>query len=338
MRSKTILAIFIFTMLICLCFLSEMIVYAEINYAYSSENARASKDHSLQAVTEQIPEPVTTSAYEKSTVAVSGIGSYDKNINIEILAGGSCTNTTLYDYLIMVVMSEMPYTFEMEALKAQAVAARSYTLRQFTDESRHKGYTVCRDPSHCSAGLDREAYIDKYGMEAYEKAYKRVCEAVSKTDGEVIEYNGELCCAVYHSSSYKTTENSYNLWGTETPYLVSVTTPEESSVQTVSISPGKLGAKSADSIKVNRNDTGRCENIIVGDRVIKAGKIRSALGLKSSNFEVKRDGENLVFTVYGYGHGIGMSQYGANEMAKFGKTYSDILTHYYTGVEIVKQI
>lgn len=263
---------------------------------------------------------------------------YDINTSIEILTSASCIESDLREYLIMNVMSEMPYTWEKEALRAQAIACRTYSLNLMIDGTRHGENTVCTDSTHCSAVLTREEYISRYGNDEYEKAYAAVSEAVDSTDGYVMTYNGELCTAVYHSSSRGTTESSYALWGTYTPYLVSVSTPEITEAQVVRARLEKLCGGCSGNVSIRYNESGRCESMTVGERDIPASELRSALGLRSSDIEIYVDGDEVVFTVYGYGHGIGMSQYGANEMAKQGSDARDILTHYYTGVTLERMI
>lgn len=259
---------------------------------------------------------------------------YDVNMSIEILTKASCIESDLREYLIMNVMSEMPYTWEREALRAQAIACRTYSLKLMLDGSRHGERAVCTDSSHCSAMLTREEYVTRYGNDEYEKAYAAVSEAVDSTDGLVITYNGELCTAVYHSSSYGATESSYELWGTYTPYLISVGTPEITEAQVVRARLDELADGSSREVSIKYNDSGRCDCIIVGEREIAASELRARLGLRSSAIEFCVDGDEIVFTVHGYGHGIGMSQYGANEMAKKGSDAGAILTHYYTGVTL----
>lgn len=340
MNKKLLGGIFASVMFLCLYFSSGILVFAREKPDVPRHGVEKLTVSVRSLANDSLHEPVidkSDTVPSDQTITFSG---YDKNTVIEFLKDDTCTETTLEEYLIMVVMSEMPYTFESEALRAQAVAARTYTLKMLEDASRHPGNTVCSDPGHCSAALDKKAYTEKYGADEYQKAYAAVSEAVRSTDGTVITYDGELCTAVYHSGSSGITENSYNLWGTYTPYLISVETPEKIEAQTVRVSTESFmkkvfpGGSLNTDIKIVRNDTGRCEKMTAGESEVKAGTLRQILGLKSSAFDISRDGDDIIFTVYGYGHGIGMSQNGANEMAKSGASYTDILTHYYTGVDI----
>ncbi len=334
MESKIITVIFSVILSIAVIFSTEIFVFADKSIANvncpvkldsRAESCNESKNINI-AIVDDIEDA-------KNDLLISK----DESINIEFLKSGSCKNITLQDYLIMVVMSEMPYTYEREALKAQAVAARTYTLKLMEENERHNGFCVCNNPSHCSAALDREDYIEKYGDKAYESAYAVAKKAVSETDGLVIRYDGELCCAVYHSNSNGKTESSYNLWGTYTPYLISVSTTESPTIQTVSVDKSKflktIGTEN-DRFNVIYNDSGRVKEIKCADKVVTASKLRQLFGLKSCDFEILCNQNKIIFNVYGYGHGIGMSQLGANEMAKEGSAFDEILKHYYSGVSV----
>ena len=299
---------------------------------YGTENIGSDRAHPLSVVHETESTRSSKENQMKDSLKI-----------LAFLRDGVKTEINFEDYLICVVMSEIPYTFEKEAIKAQAVAARTYALRQMNSGERHGFNTLCDDSSHCSAYLSKEEYTEKYGSDAYKKAYETVSEAVHETDGEVICYNGELCCAVYHSSSSGYTENSYNLWKTVTPYLTSVETYETVDSSEVTVKADKMGAFLSccdgfngdyNKISVEYNDSGRCDSVRIAGVTVAAGTLRSRFGLKSCDFSLKYSDGEYVFTVYGYGHGIGMSQLGADAMAKQGRDYREILLHYYSGVEI----
>lgn len=323
MKRQTIITILLITVTMCLSLLLKMSVVAYAGTLDEAKCRRLNND-----IKSEVCERVLFIGYDEKTSVT--VASADKSLEL-----------SLKDYLTSVVMSEIPYTYESEAIKAQAVAARTYALNLLETGSRHGKGCVCDSAAHCSAYLDRESFIEKYGEAAYNLAYAAASAAIDATDGEVITYDGELCTAVYHASSYESTESSYNLWGTYTPYLLSVTTPENGEPISVSIDRTSfekyaysLGAKSFSSVSVVYNDSGRCDALNVGGISISASSIRAKFGLKSCDFNLRVDADNIVFTTYGYGHGIGMSQEGANIMAKEGKTYKDILLHYYTGVKI----
>ena len=274
---------------------------------------------------------------------------YGGNMTVRVLdeKSGEIIQMKLDDYITCVVAAEMPYTFNSEALKAQAVAARSYCIYKISNGSGHNNADICTNYSHCAAYVTEKELTDKYGKTTANKILTKVRAAVSATSGEIITYNGEPALALFHSRSWQQTESSENVWGGKLPYLTSVSTPEEDSVSTVTITEKELNelfnstyavqvSNQATSKKLTSklNSSGRQSSLFYKGKELKAKKLRSLAGLKSCNFEYKETAEGWVFTVHGYGHGVGMSQYGANEMAKNGYDYKDILTHYYTGVKI----
>ncbi len=262
-------------------------------------------------------------------------------------AEGRMEEMALEDYLIGVVAAEMPYTFHSEALKAQAVAARSYCLykmgRGLTHES---GADVCTDSKHCAAYVSEAELTARYGKTTASRILKKVGEAVTATAGEIITYEGQPALALFHARSWQTTESSENVWGGRVPYLVSVTTPEEDSVTTVKVSDAELRKLffGSDAVPVSAggalrltselNGNGRQGVLVYGGVALTAKKLRSLLSLRSCRFEYQRTENGWLFTVHGYGHGVGMSQYGANVMALSGAGYREILTHYYPGVSV----
>lgn len=334
MERKILAVIFLVIFSFTVIFSTEIFVFAESSIVSANNPVEFEYPSDVCNESKSLKMPFDNRISEKKDELFSNI---DKSINIEFLKANSCKNITLYDYLIMVVMSEMPYTYETEALKAQAVAARTYTLRLMEDNDRHNGFSVCNNANHCSAALEREDYVEKYGDKAYDSAYSAAKKAVSETDGLVIKFDGELCCAVYHSNSNGKTESSYNLWGTYTPYLVSVSTSESATRQSVNVNKEKfikaIGADS-DNISIIYNDSGRVKEIKCGNISVTASKLREIFSLKSCDFDIFSHQNEIIFEVYGYGHGIGMSQLGANEMAKEGSAYTEILKHYYSGVVI----
>jgi stage II sporulation protein D len=256
----------------------------------------------------------------------------------------------LEDYILGVVAGEMPASFHPEALKAQALAARTYTMlrmRLFGGRgcSKHQGAEICTDSTHC------QAYRNPVTVK---KDLDKLKEAVYGTAGEVIIYDNKLIDAVFHSTSGGKTENSEDIWSNRVPYLRSVVSqyeehsPKYVARQEVSIDSFIDCMKKLDSgvvinkknikneIKVlERSEGGRITRIKVGNKVFKGMDVRNVLGLNSSNFNFDIGSSTIRFTVVGNGHGIGMSQYGADGMAKNGASYKDIVTHYYQGVDIV---
>ncbi len=327
---------------IALAILSETVILAKDVDNHISPKFDKNTNNICKESTELEPcactEPISTEAFVKASSNLKD-GSY----SLAFVDCGNEREMSLEEYLVGVVMSEVPHTFELEAIKAQAVAARTYAIRELENGTRHRVGVLCNNPSHCSAYISKDEYISKYGETEYEKAYRIVKRAVNETDGEIITYNGELCCAVYHSSSDGQTENSYNLWGTQTPYLVSVKSNEslnsskveikESEMKKILSNYGKIDTGKREPI-ISCNDTGRCKSVSIFGITVSGKEARTAFGLKSCDFTLTYNNGIYTFNVKGYGHGIGLSQYGANEMAKSGYAYSEILLHYYTGVNI----
>jgi len=260
-------------------------------------------------------------------------------------------------YLKEVVAAEMPADFEFEALKAQAVAARSYMVsRQNAYKvsgapAEHKGADMCTDPTHCKAWISEEKRRESWGADA-DKNWDKISKAVEETKDEVITYNGEVISAVFHSTSSGKTENSKDVWGGERPYLVSVESegdklsPKYKSEKEISLDEFKKIAK--DNIEgvdfskgiigdIARSDAGGIITVEIGGVAVKGTVFRKIYDLRSTNVNITADDKKVAFDVTGFGHGVGMSQYGANYLAAQGRSYIEILKAYYTGVEIEKR-
>ena len=257
----------------------------------------------------------------------------------------------LEKYLVGVVAAEMPATFETEALKAQAVAARSYAVyKKQNPPTEHPQAHVCTDYKHCKA-YKETMQMEKDWGDNKGAFLRKITSAVNDTQGEVVTYNGEAALTVFHSQAGSgKTENSKDVWGGDVPYLVSVssygeeTAPDFYSSKTVAFSEfkEKLCAfnpeidinSSSDIGEIVRSEGGGVKEVIIGGVSVSGKDMRSIFGLRSSCFEINVSGDSVRFEVSGYGHGVGMSQYGANTMAKEGYTYKQILTHYYSGTQI----
>lgn len=252
-------------------------------------------------------------------------------------SNGSILKLELEEYLIGVVGAEMPASFNIEALKAQAIVARTYALRSI---KLNKKLT---DTVSTQAYKDNNQLKTMWGKD-YEKYYQKIVKAINETKGKTILYNGEYIDAVYHSTSNGKTENSVNVWGNSIPYLKSVdsswdkTTTSYERTATFSISEFynilSLDLNEPLTYEIIHNETGRVRTIIVNNKTYSGTEFRELLKLRSTDFKINIDEENITITTHGYGHGVGMSQYGANEMAKKGYNYSQILKHYYSGVVI----
>lgn len=257
----------------------------------------------------------------------------------------------LEEYLCGVVAAEMPASFETEALKAQAVAARSYAIhRKINPSPDHPDSAVCTDYTHCKAYKNKSELTEMWGKDS--KLYsEKIKNAVFSTGGEIITYNGEAALAVFHSQSGNgRTESSKDVWGGDIPYLVSVESHGEEQApnfySTVTVTfdefrdkiknenPSAQLSSPSDIGEIEKSDGGSVKNITIGKIKISGKDIRRIFGLRSSCFSIEADETKVTFEVSGYGHGVGMSQYGANAMAKEGCDYKTILSHYYTGTQI----
>ncbi len=256
----------------------------------------------------------------------------------------------LEEYLVGVVAAEMPASFELEALKAQAVAARTYTVYKSLHGGclAHKGADICTDSSHCQAYLTAEKMASRWNDDM-NKYLNKIIEAVLSTRGEMIYYEDEQIQVFYHASSGGRTENSENVYSKALPYLVSVksegeenssnyygtvtVTADEFKSRMRAFSPG-ISFKNLSLVgKITRYDSGRVNTIQIGSETFTGREIRGVFSLNSANFRVDVSG-GVTFSTVGFGHGVGLSQTGANAMAKQGSDYIDILTHYFSGVTV----
>lgn len=258
------------------------------------------------------------------------------------------------EYLYGVVSAEMPADYELEALKAQAIVARTYTLYQIINNNdKHGDADICDDSSCCQAWISKDNRLARWDEDLRESNWNKIVQAVDETSGKIITYNGSPINAFFHSNSGGTTEVVSNVWGgTDLPYLQSVETSGESDYSQYSseltISKDdlvdKLKTKYPDieidfddenAIEIlEYTDSGRVKTIKFGNIEIAGTEARTLLGLRSTNFSFSIDGDNIIFSVIGYGHGVGMSQTGADSLAKSGSTCEEIIKHFYTGVEI----
>ncbi len=275
-------------------------------------------------------------------------GSADEAVSVRVQADGTILELTMKEYLWRVVAAEMPASFETEALKAQAVAARTYTFWKMEHPTaNHPDADVCSDINCCKAYITPEAAAANWGTAAAAYAQK-IAAAVADTDGLAVLYEGKPIDAVFHSSSAGRTKDAVAVWGGTVPYLVSVDSPEGTEVPNyvteVSVTPEEfraafLGAHPEGDLSggpeswfgpLSEDGSRRT----VGGVVVKNTELRALFGLRSATFTAVASAERILFTVTGYGHGVGMSQYGANALAKQGKSFEEILTWYYTGTTV----
>ena len=305
----------------------------------------------LNNVKGDIPQlPIPTAAPEKEAENLS-----DKAVGVTLNNNGKIEEIPLDEYLCGVVAAEMPALFPDEALKAQAVAARTYTMKRIAaaPAAEHGGAAVCSNPSHCKAYKPLASFAASWDTSAEEYSSK-IMRAVRDTDGEVVLYNGEPITAVFHSTSAGKTENSADVWGGNVPYLVSVESPgeeasprfeEEKELAPAEFKETFLKKYAAADFDINpenwitnisRSDAGGVKSINIAGVSVKGSDVRSLFGLNSTNFTIRYDDGKMKIKTRGYGHGVGMSQYGARAMALEGKNYEEILLKYYTGTQLGK--
>lgn len=286
-------------------------------------------------------EEITKPSVTKETVEISNAQKVKVNHN------GNIVLMDMEEYLINVVSGEIYPTFLKEAIKAQAVAARTYLVYKMENGGCANGGDICTQSSHCQAYKTNEDMIESWGKD-YEEYYSLIKDAVYSTKGEIVTYDNLPICALYHSLSYGKTEDSVTVFGGSKPYLTSVSSPVSEEFQTVSQFFSKEDflntvnqAFSLNTTEINikiisYTSAGRVSTLKIENKSVKATALRKALGLRSTDFTFEISNEGITFYTKGYGHGVGLSQFGANELAKEGKTYQEILTHYYTGTSIKK--
>ena len=293
---------------------------------------------------------------------------------------------SLDEYIMGVLIGEMPVSYELEALKSQAVVARTYTLNKITSsELNHENADMCDDINHCQAYKTKEYALACWDDEEENEKWNKIKKAVLDTKNEVITYNNEIINAFFHANSGGKTEDSLNIWGKENiPYLKSVEGNEDniriekvtfsydefekimsekypnyikmffknkdsnSTVKTASSEEMLLQIKDDTSHEIKtytnkeeakikileKNSSGRVDKIRISNITLLGTEVRTLFNLRSTYFEVEITNENVIFNTKGYGHGVGLSQDGANSMAKNGHSYSEIIKHYYTNVEV----
>ncbi len=256
-------------------------------------------------------------------------------------ADGTVREEAMDTYLVGVVLAEMPASFEPEALKAQAVVARTYARRAFETGGKHKDGSVCTLPECCQGYVSEDGYP--------ESVVKKVRTAVQATSGQVLTYEGELIEATYFSCSGGSTEDAAVVWGTDFPYLRSVDSPGEEEAShyrdRMVFDPEEVEEKLGLELtpdpetwigKVTYTAGGSVDTAVIGGQYFTGTEVRSRMGLYSAAFTVSAEDAAVVFTTKGYGHRVGMSQYGADAMAVKGCLYPEILAHYYQGTVLTQ--
>ena len=257
---------------------------------------------------------------------------------------------SLEEYVVRVVAAEMPASYESEALKAQAVAARTLTVfkMQHGGCTKAEGADVCADHGHCQAYCSEANMREKWGDDT-QQYLDKILLAVTETEGQIICYQDDPIEVFYHAQSAGATERLENVFSGSEPYLISVSSTERVEPVQEALAAGEVArrinsaypkaglsaAQLSSQIEVTAsNESGRVSQVRMGNVTLTGVEVRRALGLRSAQFTVSFSGDTVVFTTFGYGHGVGMSQAGAQDMAQQGEDYIDILTHYYPGTSI----
>ncbi len=264
----------------------------------------------------------------------------DIKVNLTLSETNETITIDLEDYVIGVVAAEMPVSFQEEALKCGAIAARTYVMKKIV-----KGNYTLDDT------IANQVYVSKEKMknnwkEKFEENYSKISKAVKDTKGLVMKYNNNIIVAYYYSMSNGKTENVEEVFGYNYPYLKSVDSSLDKNVKNFEMSVAYtkdefcngLGIDCTQGIEINsinKNSSGRVSTIIINGTEFTGVQVRKLLKLRSTDFNIEIK-DQVYISTRGYGHGVGMSQYGANEMAKIGKTYDEILKHYYQNIEISK--
>jgi stage II sporulation protein D len=278
-------------------------------------------------------------------------------INVYLHQSGIVEKMDLEEYLVGVVAAEMPASFAPEALNAQAVVARTYTVNQMLSYggkgcSNHAGADICTDYRHCQAWESAETSLAKWSATEAAAYYNKLRSAVRQTAGMVIRHDGKLIDAVFHAHCGGHTENSENVWVSALPYLRGVPCPycsgsrwshtehtftgaefSQRMLPYVSVVPVTSAGLPLLGTAV-RTGTGRIHQVSIAGETLSGRDLRSALGLPSTHVTWTVQGNSVTFEARGYGHGVGLCQYGADGMAAQGKSYSEIINHYYTGVQV----
>lgn len=287
-------------------------------------------------------EPVDKPASSNQTNPNPQTPTVDTNTYVTIKrTNGSIIKLELEEYIVGVVGAEMPASFDTEALKAQAVIARTYAMKAL-----ERGTTLTDNSSTQNYKSDDQ--LRAMWGSSYNTYYQKIKNAVQATKGKYLTYNGALVDAVYHSTSNGKTEDAKYVWGNSLPYLVSVDSPYDSqnksflhetfiSYADVSAKLGIIVTEATNIDIVSKTSGDRVEKVNFGDSSFTGVVVRNKLGLRSADFEIVPSSTGLTFKTKGYGHGVGLSQYGANGMAKSGYNYESILKHYYRGVALTQK-
>lgn len=352
---KYLMSLGIFTFFIMLIPCLAFVIKPQVN---ASEDIQSFKTYYNEYYLDKQDEPTTEAEEAEPEKDAEPVKEPDEMVfKVMDYQTKKVTDVPVRDYVIGAVCAEMPASFHDEALKAQAVAAHTYALRQREKEIANptkelNGAYFSNDPSKYQAYFTKEQAKDFYG-DSFDENYAKISKAVDSVIDKVIMYQDEPIVAAFHSMSSGRTEDASVIWGTNVDYLVPVESKSDTEVESylntsvmtsdevkARISTAYTGTDfSGDCSRwiriVERSDSGTVMTVIAGDRALTGIELREILNLRSPNFDVSYADGEFTFTTRGYGHGVGLSQYGANAMAADGSTYDEILLYYYKGVNIV---
>ena len=280
---------------------------------------------------------IAISGSKKETTYFNNAKKEEIKLALKDTSTGEIKNIELEDYIVGVVAGEMPASFNEEALKAQSIASRTYAMYKM--KNSNGTYDLVTDKTN-------QVYITEDKMkslwqENFDYYFEKIKKAVYDTKDLIMTYNGDVILSLYFARANGKTEDAIAVFGSNEEYLKSVESPEESLTSEVTISKDEFCNKlniSCDAINISnvlKSSSGRINSLNINDKTFKGTEIRTLFDLKSTDFDITIDSE-IKFITKGYGHGVGMSQYGANKLAQNGKNYEEILKHYYQNINIEK--
>ena len=282
---------------------------------------------------------------------------YSKYKNIKLLHQDTnqIEEINLDEYIINVVSAEMPVDYELEALKAQAIVARTYTIYKITTSRKHENADICDKSTCCQAWISKEDRFKRWDEDKRISNWNKIVKTVNETAGKIITYEGKPINAFFHANSGGKTQIPFYVWGgTGYPYLQVVATNGEENYSQYSSQAKFTKEEFIEKVKkehedfeidfekenciqiIERDESNRVVTVKIGNLNLSGVETRTLLGLRSANFTIEINNNEIIFKVIGYGHGVGMSQTGADALAKQGKNYEEIIKHFYTGVEIIE--
>ena len=340
---KTLIYLFFF---ICICFIIPALL--------TKRETKTSSSSTINEIKIEENANNITNTTENNQDTNDNNRNEEDNLKIKLLhkKTGEVEEIDIEKYICNVVSAEMPADYEIEALKAQAVIARTYTIYKMKNK-KHDNADICDDSTCCQAWISKEDRLSRWEEDKKESNWKKIEQCVNETEGKIVTYQGAPINAFFHSNSGGTTEIPVNVWGgTDYPYLQVVETAGEEGYEQYNsevilsnedlinklktkYSDIQIDFQNQDEIKIlEYTESKRVKTVKFGNHNLSGVETRTLLGLKSTNFEITKEDNNIKFTVKGYGHGVGMSQTGANTMAKEGKNYEEIIKHFYIGIEV----